>query len=179
MPWLVAGLVLVTGCSEEKDYSKVVDAVLVAQDQIHQAVLADPATWTVPVMEGVDIAGTLEGVGSVDVSGWRQDKEETAGSGFYRVFGEKLFLTFNNYAALDVTLSGLLVATTHSIDFGKTDAAFEDLNQTNSYVGILTVGGALPGSFQLDVNGITTNNTQWTCGTINGEPYGGGHCYEH
>jgi hypothetical protein len=171
-------LALVTGCGEKEDYGKVVDAVLVAQDQIHQAVLADPATWTVPVSEGVDIAGRLEGVGSVDVTGWRLDKEEAAGSGFHRVFGEKLFLTFNGYAALDVTLSGSLVATTHSLDFGQTDTAFEDLEQTNTYVGVLTVAGGLSGSFQLDVNGMTTNNTQWTCGTINGEPFGGGHCYE-
>ena len=168
---------LTTGCSEQPDYSKIVDAVLAVQDEVHQTVVSNPMTWTTPSTEGLEIGGTLEGVGSVDVKGWRLDKDEVASTGLHRVFGEKLFFKFNNYAALDVNLNGSVVTTTHSLDFGQTDAAYDNLNESNSYVGVLTVGGALEGSFQIDVNGMTTNNVPWSCGTVNGEPYGAGKCY--
>jgi hypothetical protein len=167
-------------CKEEPDIDGVVNLIIAAQDQVKLAIETNPATWTMPRTEGIDIAGTFDdGIGgTITVQGWRLARAEDAASGYHSAFAEKFFFDLSSYSSANMIASGPVVITTHSLDFGKAGGtAIEDASRATHYTGVLTVSGAESGSFQVDVSGVTSNNTQWTCGKVNGYEWGHGACY--
>jgi hypothetical protein len=38
-------------------------------------------------------------------------------------------------------------------------------------------GGAVSGTFTIDVHGLAAGQIEWSCGLINDEEYGNGSCY--
>ncbi len=154
------------------------DAVVQATEAVVEAIEADPDTWLVPVATGTEITGTFEGAAGsqINVTGWRSTSEYLPGQAQYLAFAEKLFLDLDGYAAAGLSLSGSVVVTRHSLDYGAGDK-IDDASRLTHYVGSVVANGPVQGSFTVDVHANASGNTLWTCGVINEEETGSGRCY--
>lgn len=153
----------------------VLDSVVAATEAVFDAIEADPDTWLMTVDEGVEVSGTLDATGSIDVTGWRSSSDHTGGAQ-YQAFGEKLFLDLDAYTTTGLSLSGSVVVTRHSLDYG-TGGKIEDASRSTRYVGSVVANGAVQGNFVVDVHANASGNTLWTCGLINDQETGSGRCF--
>ncbi len=151
------------------------DAVVAAADGVTRAIEAEPDVWLTDVDAGRAVSGTLEGSGSIDVTGWRGSSEYAAG-GQYKSYGEKLFLDLDGYTTAGLSLSGSVVVTRHSLDYG-TNGKVEDASRSTRYVGSVVASGAVSGNFVVDVHANASGTTLWSCGVINDEETGAGRCF--
>jgi hypothetical protein len=179
----IAAVAASTAACEDNsaDNTKVVDAVVLSTTTINDAISADPDSWLTQNTVGLDVLGTAESPlgGSVEVSGWRVLIEEDAATGFHVGYTEKLFFNFANFGQNDLFLAGGITLSRHSIDYGPAGGStITDASRTTEYRGTLAVSGAASGSFTLDIHGVASGTTEWTCGTVNEEDHGQGACFE-
>jgi hypothetical protein len=174
-------LLALVGCEEDTDSPKVLDAVVETADGLFTTIETD-TTWqlaiTDPEVKGFQLDGELvngDG-GTLKAFGWRNTTQFDNESGTYLSFGEKLFVDLASWNANGMNLTGRLVITRHSMDFGPS-GSLNDVSRTTRYVGSITAEGAVSGSFDLDVNASASGKTLWTCGVINGEGVELGECY--
>ncbi len=172
-------LLALPACEEDEGGSLVLDAVVESTDAVVAAVEADPDTWLVVADTGTEVSGTLEGSsgGSIQVSGWRSTMEYIPGEAQYLAFAEKLFLEMDGFpTSAGVSVSGSLVVTRHSLDYG-TNEKIDDASRLTHYAGNVVAAGAASGQFVVDVHANASGTTLWTCGFINDEETGSGRCY--
>lgn len=182
--WRIAHLVLCSAagwmlpaCAADEGGKTVLDAVVQSSDRVVNAMNDDPDSWLVTVGTGSEISGTFdEGSGQIDVSGWRGAMEYVPGESQYLNFAEKLFMSFDGFAAGEISLTGTVVVTRHSLDYGTNDK-IDDASRTTHYAGSVVTNGSVQGSFVIDVHANATGTTLWTCGVINEEETGSGACY--
>jgi hypothetical protein len=174
----ISALLLLCACNGgDEGGATVLDAIVQSSDAVVAAVEDDPDTWQVDVATGIEIAGTLdESGGTIDVTGWRSSMEYLPGQSQYLNFAEKLFLDLSGFNAAGLSVTGSVVVTRHSLDFG-TDDKIDDASRTTHYAGNVVTNGSVQGSFVLDVHANATGTTLWTCGVINAEETGSGRCY--
>jgi hypothetical protein len=165
-------------CEEDEGGSTILDAVVASADSVDAAVEADPDMWLVDASTGTEVVGTLEGSsgGTIDVSGWRSTMEYVPGESQYLAYAEKLFFDIEGFNLGAVSLSGSLVVTRHSLDYGTNDK-IDDTSRTTHYVGTVVANGDVTGDFTVDVHANASGTTLWTCGTINDEETGSGACF--
>jgi hypothetical protein len=179
---LTGGLVigaawLLAGCDENTDIPKVLDAVVETTDTMFNAIDSD-MSWQVAADPGIEILGQLVNAnqGTLDAFGWRHTSQYDNNSGTFVAFGEKLFVTVSGWNANEMLLSGQLIITRHSMDYGPA-GTINDVSRTTRYVGSLSTEGKVEGTFDIDVNAMASGNTLWTCGVINGEGVEHGECF--
>jgi hypothetical protein len=166
-----------TACESDEGGSTVLDAVVLSADQVVDAIESDEATYLTPVATGSTVAGDVSGSsGTASVSGWRSSMEYVPGDSQYLNFAEKLFVDLDGFTAGGVTLSGNLVVTRHSLDYG-TGNSIDDASRMTHYVASVVAAGTVQGNFTIDVHANASGTTLWTCGTINDETTGSGACF--
>lgn len=166
-----------TACESEEGGSNVLEAVVQATDQVIDAVESEEETYLTPVATGSTIAGDVSGSsGTASVTGWRSSMEYVPENSQYLNFAEKLFIDLDGFAAAGVSLSGNLVVTRHSLDFGTNDS-IDDASRMTHYVASVVASGTVQGNFIVDVHANASGTTLWTCGTINDETTGSGACF--
>jgi hypothetical protein len=170
-PFLVA-------CEEEKGGSAILDGVVKATDTVLKTIEDDSSTFLLPADQGFEVQGTVEDPtgGTIQVSGWRSTVDYVPGGAQYLSLSEKLFLDVTTFNVNGLSLSGDLVVTRHSLDYGSGES-IEDSNRTTHYAATLVASGAQQGNFVVDVNSNATGVVLWTCGVVNDEEVGLGACY--
>jgi hypothetical protein len=168
----------VAACEEDQGGQAVLDGVVKATDLVLATIDDDQGTYLIEVEQGFEIDGTVQDTtgGTIQVSGWRSSADYAPGDAQYQTLSEKLFLDVTTFNAGGVVLSGDLVVTRHSVDYG-TATNIEDSNRTTHYAASLTASGSQSGNFVVDVNSNATGVVQWTCGVVNEEEMGNGACY--
>jgi len=166
-----------TGCDDNEDNDKVLDAIIFASDSLFDAIETDE-TWRTTADQGIELQGEINiDSGSLTAFGWRNTVQHDTASGTYLANTEKLFVTLNQWASNGMLLNGSLVLTRHTMDFGPVGGNIDDASRTTWYLSDVITSGGVEGSFAVDVHANAAGATVWTCGTVNGSEIEHGACY--
>ena len=175
----IACLTVLCACEDNEMETKVLDAVVASTDAVFSAIDGDMTTWITDVETGQDINGELvnaEG-GTLMAFGWRNNAQYDNGQNLHVSFGEKLFMTMNQWNANGMNITGTLVVTRHHMDFGPSGSDISDAHRKTSYLGTMSTTGEVEGSFDVDVHAQAAGSTVWTCGLIGEAEIEHGACF--